>query len=95
MAACDRDKIKADGAYGAPDLVVEGLFPGTAKRDRGYKKGHLCQMRCPGILVQRALRRNGRKECKGIQEYTKNQLKEDEMGERLTVQPNGPFMGGK
>lgn len=38
MVVCDPDKIKADGVYGAPDLVVEVLSPSTAKRDRGYKK---------------------------------------------------------
>ena len=30
-----------------------------------------------------------------IQEYIKNQLKEDEMGEQLTIQPKGPFTGSK
>jgi Uma2 family endonuclease len=35
---CDNDIIKYDGAYGAPDLVVEVLSPSTAKYDRGYKK---------------------------------------------------------
>ena len=38
MVVCDRNKIKEKGVYGAPDLVVEVLSPGTAKRDRGYKK---------------------------------------------------------
>jgi len=35
---CDRSKIKSDGVYGAPDLVVEVLSPKTAKIDRGKKK---------------------------------------------------------
>ena len=39
MVVCDRDKIKADGVHGAPDLVVEVLSPSTAKNDRGLKKG--------------------------------------------------------
>ena len=30
-----------------------------------------------------------------ITEYIRNQLKEDQMGEQLTIQPNGPFTGGK
>lgn len=38
MVVCDRSKIKWNGVHGAPDLVVEVLSPGTAKRDRGYKK---------------------------------------------------------
>lgn len=38
MVVCDRDKIKPDGVYGAPDLVVEVLSPSTAKRDKTYKK---------------------------------------------------------
>jgi len=35
---CDRSNHKKDGVYGAPDLVVEVLSPGTAKYDRGEKK---------------------------------------------------------
>ena len=38
MIVCDPDKIKWNGVYGAPDLVVEILSPSTAKNDRGYKK---------------------------------------------------------
>lgn len=38
MVVCDRSKIRRNGVYGAPDLVVEVLSPRTAKRDRGYKK---------------------------------------------------------
>lgn len=38
MVVCDRGKIKRNGVYGAPDLVVEILSPSTAKNDRGYKK---------------------------------------------------------
>lgn len=37
MVVCDRNKIKSDGVYGAPDLVVEVLSPSSLKRDRGYK----------------------------------------------------------
>ena len=38
MVVCDRDKIKPNGIYGAPDLVVEVLSRSTAHRDKGYKK---------------------------------------------------------
>jgi len=38
MIVCNRDKIKGDGIYGAPDLIVEVLSPSTASRDRGIKK---------------------------------------------------------
>lgn len=38
MIVCDRSKIKGNGVYGAPDLVVEVLSPSTAKNDRGRKK---------------------------------------------------------
>ena len=38
MVVCDKDKVKDDGIYGAPSLVVEVLSPSTAKRDKGYKK---------------------------------------------------------
>ena len=38
MIVCDRDKIKCDGVYGTPDLVIEILSPSTARCDRGPKK---------------------------------------------------------
>lgn len=38
MVICNKDIIKPDGIYGAPDLIVEVLSPSTAKRDKGYKK---------------------------------------------------------
>lgn len=37
MIVCDRDKIKADGIHGTPDLVVEILSPSTGKKDRSVK----------------------------------------------------------
>lgn len=37
VVVCDRGKIKPDGVYGAPDLVVEVLSPSTAKNDRTRK----------------------------------------------------------
>ena len=38
MVVCGPDKIKPDGVYGPPDLVVEVLSPSTARYDRGHKK---------------------------------------------------------
>lgn len=38
MVVCDRKKIRGNGVFGAPDLVVEVLSPSTANHDRGYKK---------------------------------------------------------
>ena len=38
MVICDPDKVRSDGIYGAPDLVVEVLSPGTAQYDRRHKK---------------------------------------------------------
>jgi len=38
MVVCDPEKIRPNGVYGAPDLVVEILSPSTARYDRGQKK---------------------------------------------------------
>ena len=38
MVVCDREKIKPDGVYGVPDLVVEILSPSTGSFDKGRKK---------------------------------------------------------
>lgn len=38
MIVCDRSKLRRDGVYGCPDLVVEVLSPSTEPRDRGLKK---------------------------------------------------------
>ena len=38
MVVCDPEKIREDGVYGPPDLVVEVLSPGSAKYDHGRKK---------------------------------------------------------
>lgn len=37
MVVCDPEKVREDGVYGAPDLVLEVLSPGTARYDRGRK----------------------------------------------------------
>ncbi|MDF2722039.1 MAG: hypothetical protein K0Q59_1714 [Paenibacillus sp.] len=38
MIICNKDIIKRDGIYGAPDLVVEVLSPSTARHDKLEKK---------------------------------------------------------
>ncbi len=38
MVVCDPEKIRWNGVYGPPDLVIEVLSPSTRKRDRTYKK---------------------------------------------------------
>lgn len=38
MIVCDPGKVKRDGVYGTPDLVIEVLSPSTARYDRGPKK---------------------------------------------------------
>ena len=37
FVVCDKEKIQKDGIYGAPDLVIEVLSPGTASKDRFLK----------------------------------------------------------
>ena len=39
--------------------------------------------------------RHGRQNTRRRQEYIQNQLKEDEKGEQLTMQPKSPFAGSK
>lgn len=38
VVVCDSNKIKSDGIYSAPDLVVEVLSPSTMRNDKIYKK---------------------------------------------------------
>lgn len=38
MVVCDAEKIKPDGVYGAPDLIVEVLSHDTIQNDKVYKK---------------------------------------------------------
>ena len=38
VVVCDKSKVKLNGIYGAPDLVIEILSPSTAKNDRREKK---------------------------------------------------------
>ena len=45
---------------------------------------------CKGYYVDTAGKNTSR-----IVEYIKNQLKEDQMGEQLTISEDGPFTGGK
>ncbi len=45
---------------------------------------------CRGYYVDTTGKNTGR-----IAEYIKNQLKEDELGEQLTMNVKGPFTGGK
>lgn len=43
MVVCDRSKVKPNGIYGAPDLVVEVLSPSTARNDKTRKKNVYAQ----------------------------------------------------
>ena len=38
FVVCNKDIINKNGIYGAPDLVAEVISPGSAKKDKGYKK---------------------------------------------------------
>lgn len=42
LILCDRDKLKKQVIYGAPDLVVEVLSPSTKKKDRTIKLRKYC-----------------------------------------------------
>ena len=53
-------------------------------------KYHSREFWCGGYYIDTAGKNASR-----IQEHVKNQLKEDEMGEQLMIQPKGPFTGGK
>ena len=37
IVVCDKEKLRADGCYGAPDLVIEIASKSTKKRDYGIK----------------------------------------------------------
>ena len=37
MVVCDPDKVRRDGVYGAPDLIIEALSPTSVRYDRGRK----------------------------------------------------------
>lgn len=43
MVVCDPDKIKSNGVYGAPDLVVEVFSPSTMRNDKTRKKDAYAQ----------------------------------------------------
>ena len=38
IVLCDRNKIKSNGIFGAPDLVIEILSPATSSRDKVEKR---------------------------------------------------------
>ena len=40
FVVCDKDKVRSDGIYGAPDWVIEVLSPSTALKDRYLKTYH-------------------------------------------------------
>ena len=37
IVVCDQDKVRGDGCYGAPDMVVEVVSKSTSRRDYGIK----------------------------------------------------------
>ena len=83
-----------------PKLSISG-FMGYLKGKSStmlYEQFGEVQVPQQRILVQGVLCGYGRKErdpnC-GVYVYIKNQLKEDELGEQMTIASIGPFTGGK
>lgn len=96
MVVCDPDKIRWNGVYGAPDLVVEVLSPSTAKHDRGYKKDiyEACGVQEYWIVnpadrsVEQYLLKNGRFELDDVYtlhpDYVLESLTEEERAALVT-----------
>ena len=107
---CERKGVRIIEAEACPEhihMLVEKPPKMAASSFMGYLKGKSSTMLyeqfgelkykyrsrefwCRGYYVDTAGKNAGR-----IQEYIKNQLKEDEMGEQLTIQSKGPFTGSK
>ena len=107
---CEWKGVRIIGAEACPDhihLLVEIPPKMSASSFMGYLKGKSStilygqfgelkykyrsrEFWCRGYYVDTAGKNASR-----IQEYIKNQLREDEMGEQLTIQPKGPFTGSK
>ena len=107
---CERKGVRIIEAEACPEhihMLVEIPPKMAASSFMGYLKGKSSTMLyeqfgelkykyrsrefwCRGYYVDTAGKNAGR-----IQEYIKNQLKEDEMGEQLTIQSKGPFTGSK
>lgn len=92
MVVCDPDKVKYNGVYGAPDLVVEVLSPSTAKRDRGYKKQVYEQCGVQeywlvspnGKFVEQYLLQDGRLELAEVYTQPEDYLTEEERAAYIT-----------
>ena len=105
---CERKGVRIIEAEACPEhihMLVEKPPKMAVSSFMGYLKGKSSTMLyeqfgelkykyrsrefwCRGYYEETAGKNAGR-----IQEYIKNQLKEDEMGEQLTIQPKGPFTG--
>lgn len=96
MVVCDPKKIRWNGVFGAPDLVVEVLSPSTAKNDRGYKKNvyESCGVREYWIVnpgdrsVEQYLLKDGRFELNAVHtlhpDYVLESMTEEERAALVT-----------
>lgn len=94
MVVCDRNKIKPTKVEGAPDLAVEVLSPGTAKRDKWHKKNVYESSGVPEYWIVSAASRSievyllqdGRYVLDGVYEYfTDEELAEMEEEDRQKI----------
>ncbi len=92
IVVCDPKKVKYNGIYGAPDLVVEVLSPYTAKRDKSYKKQVYEQCGVQeywlvspnGKFVEQYLLQDGRLELAEVYTQPEDYLTEEERAAYIT-----------
>ena len=107
---CERKEVKIVEAEMCPDhvhMLVEIPPKLSVSSFMGYLKGRSSTMLYEQFGELKYKYRNREFWCRGyyvdtvgknarrIEEYIKNQLKEDQLGEQLTLPVNGPFTGSR